>query len=71
MTVRAFDVVGPILSVSPVRTLSASAPASITSSRKPVHLPSSAMDSTPALAAPPLRKKVTLELWAAPIRREK
>ena len=33
--------------------------------------PTSAMDSTPALAVPPLSRKVTASLWTPPINLEK
>ena len=71
VAVRVFEVVGLMESVSPASTLSAPDPAFCTSPCRPVHPPTSAMDSTPALAVPLLSRKVTASLWTPPISLEK
>ena len=58
-------------SVAPTKTPIAFSPALLTSSRRSVHSPFSAMDSTPAPARWPLRRNVTPALCTPPTRREK
>ena len=70
VTVRAFDVVAPILPV-PRTILRAFVPAFVTSLPRADVPPVSAIDSIPAVAASPLLRKVTPALWTAPMRREK